>query len=518
MVYGLDEQELAKYVDVVIPNIERELSRNNLPADEQLELYNLYVEVLKLTAFDDFRSFNKFLEIDEDHSIPTKAFYHHRKDHLGEMFDTLNDMEVYDKYDIVLISIAPRIGKTTTGIRFLSWIIGRHPENTQLATSYSDNITSSFYVGVMEIISNPRYNQVFPKAPLINQNAKKQEIWLQVAKRYPSITFVSIGASMTGRAEAGNYLYCDDLVSGYEEAVSLPRLEKLWQLYTVNAKQRKKKGAKEIHIATRWSVHDVITKLSIEHADNPRCKIIKVDCYDENGESTMDFVGGFDTAYYKDMEKTMDKFSFGALYRQNPVEREGLLYDETDLQYYFTLPETPPDSIIAICDSKNMGKDNVASLVGYVYGDLVYIDDVIYDDRLPEVTRPRVADLWFRHKVVRGDVEMNNGGNYYAEDLNEIIRSKGGKTSIRTFFSSNNKTTKIITYSDYVKKYFVFKDKSLYTPRSDYGMFMADLFSWTQVAKNKHDDAPDATAMLAQLVQDISYNTIKTVDRRKLGL
>ena len=295
-------------------------------------------------------------------------------------------------------------------------------------------------------------------------------------------------------------------------------MEKLWQLYTVNCKQRKRDGCKEIHIATRWSVHDPITRLATENENNPRCKIICLPCYNENGESAFDFVGGFSTKFYKDMEMSLDEASFSALYLCEPIEREGILYNKDELQYYTDLPNEQPDSVIAICDSKNMGKDYVCSLVGYVYGDLVYVEDVVFNDGLPEITRPLVANMWLRHNVVRADVELNNGGNYYAEDLEELIKKEGGKTSIRLFFSSNNKNVKIITYSDYVKKYFLFKAPSKYTPNSEYGKFMKSLCSWTQTGKNKHDDAPDAVAMLAQMVQGLSSAKINVLDRRVLGI
>ena len=407
---------------------------------------------------------------------------------------------------------------TTTGIRFLSWIIGRHPENTQLATSYSDSITTSFYIGVMEVILNEKFTEVFPESILINQNAKREEIWLKVAKRYPSISFVPINGSMTGRAEAGNYLYCDDLVSGIEEALSPVRLAKLFQTYSVNAGQRKKNNCKEIHIATRWSVHDPITKLNTINEENDRCKIIKLPCYDEEGESRFDFFGGFDTNYYKKQEQAMDSISFDALYMQNPIEREGILYSPNDLGYYFELPNEAPDTIIAVCDSKNLGKDSVSSPIGYVYGDNIFIEGIVFNNGLPDVTRQLVANAWLEHKVVRGDVEMNNGGNYYAEFLNDLIQDAGGKTSVRMFFSSNNKDVKIITYSDFVKKNFFFKDPSTYPVNSEYAKFMKELFSYTQTGKTPHDDAPDSIAMLAQMYQDLTGNVIKILDRKRLGL
>lgn len=510
--------QIETYVNTVIPNIENELSNNELSPNERLELYNLYVDVLKVAAPWNFQSYNKYLELDEDHNAPNKAFYYHRKDHMEEMFQAFNDMEIYDKYDILLVSLPPRTGKTTTGIRFLSWIMGKYPESSQLATSYSDSITNSFYIGAMEIVEGERFKQIFSESLLVDQNAKREEIWLKIKKRYPSITFVPINGSMTGRCEAEKYLYCDDLVSGIEEAMSVPRLEKLWQTYTVNCKQRKKDGCKEIHVATRWSVHDVISKLAEENKNNPRCKIINLSCYDENGESRFNYDGGFSTKYYKDLEDSLDSISFSALYKQEPIEREGLLYHEEELQYYMSLPEEKPDTIIAIADSKNLGVDFVSSPVGYVYGDFIYIDDVAYTDALPEISRPLVANTWLTHKVVRADVELNNGGNYYAEDLEKLIKSHGGKTSIRIFYTGNNKITKIITYSDFVKKQFVFRHPSTYKRNSMYDKFMKDLFKWTQKGKNPHDDAPDSLAMLAQLFQDITGKSIKILDRRTLGL
>jgi len=514
----LSSEELENYINVIIPKIEDELSNEDIDKKRKTELASLYVDVLCLCAYDDFICFNKYLELDENHNDTTKAFYHHRKDALKVIFQTLNDMEIHDTYDLVLISTPPRLGKSSTGIRFLSWISGRHPESTNLATSYSESITASFYLGMIEIVQHERYKQVFSESLLVNQNAKRLEIWLQVMRRYPSITFVPIGGSMTGRSEAGRYLYCDDLVSGLEEALSFPRMEKLWNIYTVNAKQRKLDGAKEIHIATVWSVHDVISRLTRLNTDNPRCKIINLPWDDENGESNFNFEGGFSTKYYKELEGIMDKISFDALYRGIAVEREGLLYNQDDLKTYINLPNEKPDTIISVCDSKNLGNDFVAAPVAYLYDDLVYIDAVVYNNGLPDVTKPLVANLWMEHKVIRADVELNNGGNYYASDVDKIIKNAGGHTSIRIFFSGNNKNTKIITYADFVKKHFVFRDPSTYSPNSEYAKFINGLLTWTQTGKNQHDDAPDSVAMLAGLIQDISNNSIQIINRKELRI
>jgi len=511
-------EEIENYKNSIIPKLLLELSDENKSNEELLVLYNLYDDILCMLAPYDFGIFNDYLEFEEDKSQDNKGFHHHRKREMEEVYESLNQMEVNNKYDILLVSLPPRVGKTTYGIRFLSWICGKYPEYTQLATSYSDSITTSFYNGVIEVMANPRYTKCFADGFIVNQNAKREEIWLNVRRRYPTIAFVPIGGSVTGRVEANNYLYADDIVSGIEEAMSLTRLEKLWQIFSVNFYQRKKEGCKLVMIATRWSVHDPMGVVERVNSDNPRCKVVNIPCYDEEGESNFDFPGGFSKDYYIDIEKSIEKISFEALYKCNPIEREGLLYHAEDMEYYFELPNEACDTTIAVCDSKNMGKDYVSSIVAKVYGDVAYIEDVVYNNGLPEITIPLVANLWYNNGVVRGEIEANNGGGYYAQLVDDNIKKMGGKTSIRTFFSTNNKKVRIITYSDFAVKHLIFKDPSLYSKNSEYSKFMTALFSWTQVGNNKFDDSVDSLSMLSSMFQSLNGNSVKILDRKKLGI
>lgn len=517
LLYPMEIDQIEKYTKNIIPEIEQRLV-GNCSNKEKVALYSVYRETLKKIAPYDFVSFNKFLEFEEDWHHEQKKFYGHRATALKDLFEALNDMEIYDKYDIVIITMPPRIGKTTTGIRYLSWIAGRHPEHSQLATSYADNVTMSFYMGVMDIVASPEFRECFPESVLVNQNAKREEIWLRRNRRYPTLTFVPIDGSMTGRCEAEDILYCDDLVSGLEEALNQNRLNKLWEKYTVNVRQRKKKNCKEIHIATPWSVHDVITRVKNANSDNPRCKIIKLSCYDENGESNFDYIGGFDTKYYKSLEKDMDKISFDALYRQEPVEREGLLYDEMDFQYFKELPKQEPDTIVAICDSKNLGTDSVACPIAYIYDNEAYIVDVVFNSGLPDITKPLVAKKLIENNVKDFSIELNNGGNYFGEDVKKMVSEYLPNIRFSMFFTTGKKDIRIVTYSDFVKKNFRFWHKTRYAPSSEYGKFMSELFRYTQTGKNLHDDAADSIAMLASKIDRMATKKIKILDRRNIGL
>jgi predicted phage terminase large subunit-like protein len=170
-------------------------------------------------------------------------------------------------------------------------------------------------------------------------------------------------------------------------------------------------------------------------------------------------------------------------------------------------------------DTKGTGKDYLSAPIAYVYGNEVYIEDVVFTNELPEFTIPKVTSAVLEHKVQRLYIEAQSGGEYFGRILEEQIKKGGGNTAIRTFFTTKNKEVKIVMQSDFVKKNFIFKDKSLYSKNSAYGEFMRQLLSYSQTAKkNKHDDAPDSVAMLAEFIQTLVGNKVQILDRRSLRI
>ena len=249
-----------------------------------------------------------------------------------------------DKLELLSISMPPGTGKTTLGIFFLTWAMGKYPMSCNLASAHSSMLTGSFYDGVLSIITDPEYlwADVFPGVTVAQTNSKEGTIDLERRKRFKTLTCRSIDGSLTGATRCEKYLYADDLVSGIEEALSKDRLDKLWEKYTNDLKSRKKLGCKEIHIATRWSVHDVIGRLEQQYEGDPRAGFLSFTALDENDKSNFDYMHGvgFDTKYFLDMRDSLDDVSWRALFMNEPVEREGLLFPEDELNYYNgVLPE-----------------------------------------------------------------------------------------------------------------------------------------------------------------------------------
>jgi predicted phage terminase large subunit-like protein len=482
---------------------------------EHAEKYRqLYKNTLLFAAPYDFDSFCRYIEWNRE---PSKRFYLPRRKQLKVVVDALQDL-ADDKLDLLAVSMPPGVGKTTIAIFYLAWMGGRVPNLPMLGGSHSNSFLRGVYDEILRVVDeNGEYlwHDVFPSVDICNTNAKDMRIDLDKPQRFETFEFSSIGSGNAGKVRAGTLLYCDDLVDGIETAMSKERLDKLWQQYTTDLRQRKIGNCKELHIATRWSVHDVIGRLEQQYGDSERAKFIVIPALDSEEQSNFDYGGdiGFTTEFYHEQREIMDDVSWRALYMNQPIEREGLLYAENELRRYFELPDTEPDGIISICDTKDRGKDYAFMPVAYIYGKDYYIADCVCDNSLPNIVEPRIVNCLLKNKVQMARFEHNNAGGRIAKDIQEEIKKLGGITKITTKFTTSNKETKIIVNSAYVKEHFLFKDSSLYKKKDDYGKMIDFLCSYTVTGKNKHDDVPDGMAMLSEYAQSFHTNKVEVFSR-----
>ena len=482
---------------------------------EHAEKYRqLYKKTLLMAAPVDFDSYCQYLEWNREAS---KRFYLPRRKQLKPVAEALQEL-AEGKLDVLAISMPPGVGKTTLAIFFLTWLAGKEPDKPMLTGSHSNSFLRGVYDECLRIMGKEGeylWHDVFPNIDIERTNAADLAVDIGTPKRFATLQFTSVGSGNAGKVRAEGLLYCDDLVSGIEQALSKERLDKLWEQYTTDLRQRKIGNCVELHIATRWSVHDVIGRIEQKYTDSDRAKFIVMPALDENEESNFDYINGvgFSTQFYHDMKDTMDDASWRALYMNQPIEREGLLYCEDELRRYFELPEGDPDGVISICDTKDKGKDYAFMPVAYIYGNDYYIEDCVCDNGLPDVVEPRIVNCLLQNKVQMSRFEHNNAGGRIAKDIQEAVKNKGGITKITTKFTTSNKETKIILNSAWIKEHCLFKDKSMYKKKEDYGKMMDMLCSYTVAGKNKHDDVPDGMAMLSEYAQSFNRNKVEIFNR-----
>ena len=414
---------------------------------------------------------------------------------------------------------------TTLEKFFTSWIIGRHPEDYNLFFSHSSDITRMFYDGALDITTNEDeycWNEIFPDVRLTSTDAKRECINFNKYKPFANLQCTSVGSKNAGKVRCNRYLLCDDLIGGIEEALNKNILDKLWRIYGTDAKQRKlNEQVKEIHIATRWSVHDVIGRLKVLYDGNDRARFIAVPDIDPvTGESNFNYkYNGMSVKFFHDQELTMDDISYKCLYKNEPIEREGLLYHDDELRRYSSLPIREPDAILGICDVKNKGTDFMFMPCAYKYDSDYYIVDCICDDNTDYgVQYERLSNLIVNRKMQQCEFESNNGGDRVSYEVNKRVEEKGGRCNITDKPTETNKETRIIVNADWVKKHCLFKNKEDYKPKEDYGIMMSWLLAYSVVGKNVHDDVPDGFANFALYVADLIPVKVQIMSRKELGI
>lgn len=486
-----------------------------LSGDEINELFSLHKRVLLWLAPNDFHSAILYAEWNRE---PNKQFYRPRMKKLKPMVESLQAL-VDDELDLLAISLPPGVGKTTLAIFFLVWCALKFPDEPMLTGSHSNAFVRGVYDECLRML-DPQgeylWHEIFPNVSVSNTNAKDCRIDLGKRKRFETLEFTSIGTGNAGLYRASRLLYCDDLVSGLEIALSKERLDKLWDTYTTDLRQRKiGDHCKELHIATRWSVHDVIGRLENEYGESDRARFIVVPALDENDESNFDYAYGvgFSTKFYHEQREIMDDVSWRALYMNQPIERDGQLYNEDELRRYFELPDSEPDAILSVCDTKDRGTDFCAMPIVYQYGQDFYVDEIICDNGNPEVVEARLIDALLRHKVQLSRFESNSAGGRVAQKIQEGVKEKGGRTNITTKYTTANKETKIIVNSPWVKEHCLFKDNSVIKNNKEYKKALNFLCTYTMAGKNKNDDIPDAFAQLSEFAQSLSGSKVEVFYR-----
>ena len=402
----------------------------------------------------------------------------------------------------------------------LTWKGGRHPEQPMVVGSHSNSFLRGMYGELLRMFDKNgeyKWHDVFPNLQVINTNAQDMMIDLgedvRDGKRFMTIEMASAGSGMSGRIRAEGLLYCDDLVSSLEEALSRERMDKLYQTYSVDYRQRKIGNCPELHISTRWSVHDVVGRLEQMYGDDPKAKFIVCPALNVNDESNFDYPipAGFTTKYYHEQREAMDDASFRALFMGQPVEREGQLYPENELRRYYELPDVEPDAVLAVTDTKDSGKDYCCMLIAFQYGMDFYIEDMVFENFSPEIIDEQLVLKLCKYNVQMCQFESNAAGGRTADRVQEKVRAAGGIAKITKKWTQANKETKIIINSPFIKEHFLFKDNSTLKDNKEYRDFLRYLCGYTMAGKNLHDDAPDALAQLAEYVQRFSTSKVEVM-------
>ncbi|MCH5203122.1 MAG: hypothetical protein J1F03_00155 [Oscillospiraceae bacterium] len=474
--------------------------------------FELYKRTLLFDAPHFFDSYLLYLEINRK---PSERFYQPRRKVLKPLVDALQAL-ANDELDELFLSLPPRVGKTSMLMFFVTWLIGRNSEASNLYSAYSDTITKAFYNGVLEIINDPvtyLWSDVFPKAKIVQTNAQEETLNVDRRKRYPSLTCRSLYGTLNGACDCNGFLISDDLIGGIEEALNKDRLISAWSKVDNNLLTRAKEKAKILWCGTRWSMIDP-AGVRMELLENDerfagrRYKIIDLPALDENDESNFDYDYGvgFNTEYYHQrrasFERNNDMASWDAQYMQSPIERDGALFSPSDFRYYNgVLPEGEPDRIFMAVDPAFGGGDYVASPICFQYGEDIYVHDVVYDNGDKKITQPLLAKAVVTYNVAAMQIEANKSTEAYKDGVQEELKKADRRINLTTKAAPSDKAKfqRIFDKAPDIREMMIFRESGKRS--KPYSLFMQNVFSYKMFAKNKNDDAPDSLSMAIDMVR-----------------
>ena len=491
-------------------------------------LYDIYLRSLLIDAPHYLDEYLLYVE----HKRPVEdRFYQTRRKVLKPIVDAVQ-MLADDELDELFVSQPPRTGKSSLLVFSDTWLMGNRPDRPNLYTSYSDTITRSFYNAVLEVMQDTDtycYKDVFPNATELKTNAAEETIDVAAKRHYPTLTCRSIDGTLNGACDVdGGFAIADDLVSGYEEALSKERMAKLWGKVSNNYIPRGKPTTKLIWVGTRWSITDpegMRLDLLQNGSENSkrRYRVINLPALNENEESNFDYPyrKGFSTAAYlqlrENFERNNDMASWLAQYMGEPIEREGTLFTAADFNYYNGEVAERPDRTFVVVDPAFGGGDFCAAIVCQQFGGMAYIPDVIFSNGDKRVTQPGIARLAADYNATMIQIEVNKATEGYIQGVEDELKKIGHRCTVRQKNSSaqSSKWSRIIEKAPDIRDVFVFRNAG--GRQRHYNAFMNNVFSYSPYLserglKKQHDDAPD---VLAQAVELITHGTVKySIHRR----
>lgn len=446
---------------------------------------------------------------------PQERFYLPRRRIMKRVADAMQRL-VDGELDELFLSMPPRVGKTTMLMMFVTWLVGRDSEKSNLYSAYSDVITSAFYNGCLEIINDPMtylWHDVFPAAKVVSTNAKDETFNIDRKKRYPSLTCRSLYGTLNGACDCNGLLLSDDLIGGIEEALNKDRLVSAWSKVDNNLLPRAKETAKVLWCGTRWSMVDpagvrMDLLLNDERFKSRKFEIINLPALDEQEHSNFHYLYGvgFSDEYYiqrrASFERNNDMASWLAQYMGEPIERSGALFEPQDMRFYNgVLPDDDPVRVFMAVDPAFGGGDFTASPVCYQYADgSIYVVDVVYSDGDKRITQPLIVKKVLEHNVKAVQIEANKSTASYKEEVEELLKKQGVRVNITTKMAPNNvsKEMRIFDKAPEIREFYFLEEGKR---SKEYSQFMQNVYSFKLTGRNKHDDSVDSLAQAVEMVR-----------------
>jgi hypothetical protein len=181
-----------------------------------------------------------------------------------------------------------------------------------------------------------------------------------------------------------------------------------------------------------------------------------------------------------------------------------------------------PNCICAL-DTKRRGKDYLSMPIFFEAKDFdnpdrtsFYLVDWLYEDKPMKDCIPLIVSKIINHNITRLYAERNTE-ECIAQILLDKLKERGYTSCvIDEVYSTEPKDRRIMMAEGDIKSRIIFPQFGMYSPSSDMGKALMNVYGYTYNGKVLHDDAPDSIALFTKnFIMDLSkrYATISFFNR-----
>ena len=249
----------------------------------------------------------------------------------------------------LMIFAPPQYAKTTwVSELFASHFIGRNPEKSVIAATYSAE--RAFDVGrkVRNAVQGDLFRAIFPAAQLADDSAAVNRFNTTAGGAYYS---VGVGGAVTGRR--ADIFICDDLIKGAEDASSATYRQRAKDWYAQVAYTRLSPKGAIILIMTRWHVDDIPGWLLNEHK-HENWEVLNFPAISDDGSAL--WPERHTLEKLEQIKLSMGSRAFQSLFMQAPTMETGNIFKREFWKYYKELPLNGTRKILS-CDTAFKAKD-----------------------------------------------------------------------------------------------------------------------------------------------------------------
>ena len=285
----------------------------------------------------------------------------------------------------LMITCPPRSGKSELASRrFPAYVLGRYPDASIIATSYSADLASRMNRDVQRVMTEDAYARIFPGSALSDKNVRStaQGSYLRNSDIFEIVGHqgvyrsAGVGGGITGMG--CNIAVIDDPLRNRQDADSPTIRQNLWEWYTSTLYTRLAPGGGVIVMLTRWHEDDLAGRLLQAQAqgEGDEWRVVNFPAiatedelpYRRKGEAL--HPERYPLEALERIKAAIGTRDWEALYQQHPVPDGGAIFKDEWLQRIWLPKDLPArfDAVIMSWDLAFKSTDASDFVVGQLVG------------------------------------------------------------------------------------------------------------------------------------------------------